>query len=286
MHKPVIASFWYGSDLSWIEELCIRSFLDHGHRFVLYVAEDLDGIPEGTEVREAAEIMWPPPFDITDNDRVKVAVFSDIFRIRMIQETGFIWVDPDAYCVRPFDFQTPYVFSAYGKDVPNGVMGLPGDSEVLNEVLRFIYSPNPIQPWRGHKLKKRLTALAGQGVTWTILNLPWGCSGPKVLGHFLRQSGEIKYAMPRHTFYPIDIDDLAKLHDPDVPAGEIERDGVYSVHIYGFQKEIIATKMSGLPQAGSYLDRLCDRHGINPQDKKVPVLDWMRHKNPPRLIGL
>lgn len=49
---PVIASFWYGSDLSWLEAVCIKSYLDRGHQFVLYTAGTLTGIPEGTDFQK------------------------------------------------------------------------------------------------------------------------------------------------------------------------------------------------------------------------------------------
>ncbi|WP_299352081.1 hypothetical protein [uncultured Shimia sp.] len=76
---PTIASFWYGSDLTWVERLCIQSFLDRGHRFVLYLAHEVSGIPDDLEQRAASEVLWPAPFDIADNDRLRVAVFSDLF---------------------------------------------------------------------------------------------------------------------------------------------------------------------------------------------------------------
>ena len=273
---PVIASFWYGSDLSWLEAVCIKSYLDRGHQFVLYTAGTLTGIPEGTDVRDVSEILWPAPFDITDNDRLRVAVFSDIFRLRMIEKTGFIWVDLDAYCVRPFDFDSPYVFARSKRDTfPNGVIGLPKDSTTLRLMLDFITSENPSQPWRGPHLQRVNRRRAEEGETWGIETLPWGCSGPKALTHFLKQSGEDHHAMTSDTFYPLAPEELWKLHLPQIATELIERDGVHSVHIYGHQKKIIANTMSGLPRDGSYLSRLCERHSIDPHKQLVPVLDWM-----------
>ena len=267
---PVIASFWYGSDLSWLETLCIKSYLDCGHRFILYTAEKITGIPEGTEVLDASEILWPPPFDIADNDRLRVAVFSDIFRLRIIQQRGFIWVDLDAYCVRPFDFKTPYVFARSPRDTfPNGVMGLPQESTALIEMLEFFTSQNPSQPWRGARLQRINKRRTEQGETWGIETLPWGCSGPKAFAHFLKQSGEDKYAMQSDTFYPLSVEELWKLHAPNIATDAIEREDVYSIHIYGHQKKIIANTMAGLPRAGSYLERLCERHNIDPQQQKI-----------------
>jgi hypothetical protein len=275
--RPVIASFWFGSDLSWLESLCIKSFLDRGHAFVLYTAEPITGVPDGTDLRDAADILWPPPFDISDNDRLRVAVFSDIFRIKMMQKTGYIWVDLDAYCVQPFDFASPYLFVRTERDTyPTGVLGFPQDSETLRAMMAFLTSPNPVQPWRGPRLKRRARQRIARGESWGIEALPWECSGPRALAHFLRQSGEADHAMAYDTFYPLRPEELWKLHAPFVLTEDIERPGVHSVHIYGHQKKIMALGMAGLPRPDSYLARLCDRHQIDPAKQPIPVLGWMQ----------
>ncbi len=276
---PTIAGFWYGSDLSWLEALCIRSFLDNGHRFVLYVAHPVDGVPEGTDIRPATDVYWPPPFDLADNDRQRVAVFSDIFRLKLCQQTDFIWVDLDAYCVRPFDFDSPYVFAPTGDgSYPNGVLRLPSDSATLTQMLAFITSENPTQPWRGARLHRINRKRVRNGETWGIEALPWACSGPKALSHFLRKTREDRRALPSHALYPLAVEDLWKLHDTRIRMDEIERAGVYSVHIYGHQKKWVATQRAGLPLPGSYLERLCQRHAVDPALNPIQQLEWMRPK--------
>lgn len=273
---PTIASFWYGSDLSWLEALCIRSYLDNGHRFVLYTAHPVAGVPDGVDLRPATDILWPAPFDISDNDRRRVAVFSDIFRLRMCKETDFIWVDLDAYCVRPFRFETAHVFGrAQSGQFPSGVLRLPADSAALGLLLDFVTGPNPIQPWRGARLHRLQRAAIARGEHWGIDALPWGCSGPKALGYFLQQTGEDGFAQPAEVFYPLAPDALWQLHDPRVQPKDIERDGVCSVHVYGHQKKWLATAMSGLPVTGSYLDHLCRRHDVEPQMNPITPLAWM-----------
>ncbi len=278
---PTVASFWFGSDLSWLEALCIQSFLDRGHRFVLFVPKKIANIPICTTVKPASDVLWPAPFDIEDNDRLKVAVFSDIFRLHLFEKTDFIWVDLDAYCVRPFDFETPYVFAHSGVGgFPNGVVRLPKDSETLKLMLEFVTDPNPTQPWRGDRLRRINRRRVSNGESWGIETLPWGCSGPKAFGHFLRQTGEDRHAMPADAFYPLLPDHLWKLHAPEIETADIEREGVYSVHIYGHQKKYLARAAQGLPKPGSYLARLCDRHGIDPTENPIPLLDWMKSGQP------
>lgn len=276
---PVVSSFWYGSDLSWMEALCIQSYLDNGHHFILYTAERLEGIPEGAEVRPASEIFWPPPFDISDNDRLRVAVFSDLFRLYLIQKTDCIWVDLDAYCVRPFDFDSPYVF---GKSLSGGfltgVLKLPKDSQTLTSMIDFLTSANPTQPWRGASLHRTNLRRTQRGEVWGIEALPWGCSGPKAFGHFLQHTGEEKYALPARVFYSFGNRDFWRMHSPKVATEDIEEDDVYSIHFYGHQRKKIAKQFSGVPRKGSYFERLCDRHNIDPGSQPVPAMDWMLKK--------
>ncbi len=273
---PTIAGFWSGSSLSWLEALCIRSYLDSGHDFVLYTAEPIKAVPAGTDIRPASDILWPPPFDLLNNDRLRVAVFSDIFRLRLAQKTDFIWADLDAYCVRPFDFDIPHVFGPTRSGTfPNGVLRLPPDSRALDLMLQFVTTPNPSQPWRGARLRRAHRARIRNGETWGIESLPWGCSGPKALTHFLRKTGEDRFAQHADAFYPLERDELWKLHDPDIRVAEIERDGVHSVHVYGHQKKWLAHQGGGFPIPGSYLDRLCNRHSIDPVANPITPLSWM-----------
>jgi len=273
---PTIASFWFGSDLSWLEALCIQSYLDRGHSFVLYTAHPTQGIPKGVEERSAREILWPAPFEMRAEDRLGVAVFSDIFRLHMMQRTDFIWVDLDAYCVKPFDFHTAYVFGqSHTGNFPTGVLRLPQDSATLALMTEFVRSPNPTQPWRGARMHRRNRRRARSGETWGIETLPWGSSGPKSFQHFLRHTKEDAHAMSPDVFYPLPPKELWKLHDPHIATAEIEREDVHSVHVYGHQKRMMTQTLNGLPRRGSYLHRLCDRHEIDPTANPIQPTGWL-----------
>ncbi|NOD75727.1 MULTISPECIES: hypothetical protein [unclassified Ruegeria] len=274
---PTIASFWFGSDLTWLEQICIRSFLDQGHAFVLYLPHETQGIPAGVQTRPASDVFWPPPFPLQPGDRQGVAVFSDIFRLHLIQQSEVIWVDLDAYCVKAFDFSSDWVFArSKADDFPTGVLRLPNNSQTLGLMQDFVMSANPTQPWRGRRARRHNRERIANGESWGIESLPWGSSGPKAFGHFLRQTGEDKYAMAAETLYPLAPAELWKLHDPNVALVEIEGEVTHSVHVYGHQKKLLATQLAGLPVPGSYLDALCARHGIDSRSAPIKPLDWMR----------
>lgn len=273
---PEVGSFWFGSDLSWLEQLCLTSFLDRGHRVTLYAPAGTGGIPAGVRHADPAEILWPPPFDIGGNDRLGVAVFSDIFRLELLAARRVIWVDADAYCVKPFDFPSPFVFTvAPNGNHPIGVLALPQDSEVLAQMRDFVRAPNPTQPWRGAKLRRMNAARIAKGERWGIQHLSWGCSGPKALRHFMGRSAEARHALPYPALYGLDVAELWKLHAPGIAPEAIERPGIYSIHIYGHQKKALALAHGGLPVPGSYLEALCHRHGVRPEAAPIPSLRWM-----------
>ena len=87
---PEINGLWIGSSLSKIERLCIRSFQDHGHPFVLYTYGDIGNVPPGTIVRDGNEILpksESEPFIARGN----IANFADWFRWELLRTRGGYW---------------------------------------------------------------------------------------------------------------------------------------------------------------------------------------------------
>lgn len=102
MKLPIIQSLWIGDALSNLEKLCIRSFLDHGHEFHLYVYDEVGGVPSGAVVKDANKILL--------RDKIfryrggSLAGFSNWFRYELLNRCGGFWADMDTVCIRPFDF--------------------------------------------------------------------------------------------------------------------------------------------------------------------------------------
>lgn len=259
-----VASLWCGPYLSFLERVVIQSYLDHGHHFILYVTEPLIGIPEGVDIRNAADIAPPPAFDISDNDRLRVAVYSDIFRLKLLMKTDHIWSDLDAYCVQPLEFDTEWIFGFGRSDQAcTGVLKLPRQSQTLAKMLEFVSAPCPIQPWRGARLQRIRQKQIDNGEIWGIQDLPWGCSGPKAFTYFLKQTEEISHCMDKDVFYPLYGETLPDISIPNLDLTLIEKPASHSVHIFGSTKKLIRAQ-GGLPPHDSYLDMICQRHGIDP----------------------
>ncbi|MEP3295743.1 MAG: hypothetical protein ABJO27_04550 [Pseudoruegeria sp.] len=273
---PKIASFWTGSDLSFVEQLVIQSYLDAGHDFTLYTIGKVGNLPSGITVKEAIPLC-PPPFDISDNDRTRVAVYSDILRLYMIRDGGYVWVDMDAYCCRPYLFDTPYIFGENGRGrVLTGVLGLPSDSPSLTTLLQFLETDNPIIPWRGAKYRAERAQALKEGITWSIADLPWGVSGPKGLSHFLKRHNEKHHAQPQNVFYPLIKNDLMALWRPNVSPEQIEPQDCHSVHLFGITRKVLATRFNGLPPKNGYIEKLCERHNVDPKQAPISIQSWMQ----------
>lgn len=138
----VIHGLWIGP-LSRLERLTLHSFVGKGHEFHLWRYEPIpDPLPHGVVVRNADEIL---PQGKVFRKRMadaeselgagSYATFSDLFRTKLLHEHGGIWVDMDVLCLRPFDFEQPYVFRSHRLGLVMNVIKCPPRSNLMGELL-------------------------------------------------------------------------------------------------------------------------------------------------------
>ena len=269
MNLPPIASFWTGSDLSFVEVLVAQSYIDTGHEFTLYTLDEVRNVPVGVRIADAREI-YAPAFEVGPGLRHNNAVYSDIFRLFMIEQTGEIWADMDAYCLRPFIFPTPYVFGfeetkKTDLSLNNGVLGLPSSSAGLRACLDFLTSQTPIPPFFRQRKQDQLLERKHAGETWQVTEFSWGTTGPRMIDHYLTVTGEKYFGVGKNVLYPGPRPFRRTLLNPDASSEIYEHPETVSVHIYGKTKRFILEDHDGVLPAGCYLDRLCHRHGIDPR---------------------
>ena len=129
MHESnrIIQSLWVGK-LSSMEQTCIKSHLANGHEFHLYTYGKLEGVPEGTTLKDAEEIV--PQSEIAKFQNL--SNFSDYFRFTLLYKRGGWWTDTDSICLKPFDFPEEYVFANLTRDtVSPGVIKAPAGSPIM-----------------------------------------------------------------------------------------------------------------------------------------------------------
>lgn len=268
MPLRTIGSLWVGEELSWLEQLCLKSFLDHGHNVVLFTYGDVKGIPDGV-CQEGANTILPADNIIRHAKTGSPAYHADIFRLHMLKKTDYIWADTDAFCCQPWKPKTKHFHGWISAEKPlvnNGVLGLPKNSKTLAAMLKFTSDEYPIPPWYSPEKQARLQRAKDDGEGVHVSLLPWGVWGPDALTWFLKATGEIKWSQPGHVIYPIPFKKTGMaLNARRVEeAHALVREDTLSIHFWGRRFRSIAAKFNGLPPAGCYVEKLLQQHDIDP----------------------
>ncbi|WP_372887315.1 hypothetical protein [Shimia sp.] len=268
---PEIASLWIGGRLSWLEQLCLKSFADAGHHTTLYSYAPIANLPEGVVAGDAEEIF--PSRPMYRHARTgSPAIHADLWRLNLLKKTDKIWVDADMYCYRPFDFSRQSVF---GWEKPglvcNAVLGLPRSSPALERMLEFFRDEYAIAPWLKPWQQAELQAEKDAGTPVHMTAQNWGFTGPAAVTHFLQQSGEIRYAEPVEAFYPVSFKHRNHLimgkYDIESQLGPATR----GVHFWARRmKPRLEEKENNRPRRGSFMARLIDKHEIDVDAAPIP----------------
>ncbi len=274
---PTVASMWIGDDLTFLEQLCLKSFVDAGHPTKLYLYDAVGGVPDGVEIADASAVMPVDEFIVNRNSG-KAGPHSDRFRYLLLKGTDEIWVDTDAYCVRPFP-EAEYMFASHFRHLlANGVLRLPKDSPTLAGLLEFTSTSYPDIPdgfpgIQGKTLRAYKEGVAS-GNKLHVSDMEWETWGPFALTHFANLHDEAKFAMDRKTLYPLYGGEIFRtLQKPFRAKIEIPDEAI-SIHFYGSKiRRLLQDKWGGVPQPKSLLGRLCAKHGIDPHDAPVPLAD-------------
>ncbi len=268
-----IAALWIGGDLSFLEQLCLKSFVDAGHHVTLYRYDPIGNAPQGVEQADAAAIL--PRAGVLRHARTgSPALHSDLFRYHLLAATDrTIWADTDAYCLRPFHPAAGH-FHGWESDtgINGGVLALPQDSETLAALLDLTEDPHAIPPWLRGPQRRALEEAAAAGTPVHAADMPWGVWGPHALTHFLKKTGEVRHSLPSAALYPVPFRDRNALLRPGADLSGYLTDDTVSIHFYGRRlRARLLSAFGGVPRAKSLLGRLLRQHGIDPALAPIPV---------------
>jgi hypothetical protein len=268
-----IAALWIGGPLSFLEQLCLVSFVHAGHHTVLYTYETVPNVPSGIEVRDAGEIL--PLRGFLKHERTgSPALHSDLFRYHLLAKRDrTIWADTDAYCVKPFATASGHFYGWESKKhVNGGVLGFPQDSETLGRLLAYTADEFAIPSWYGPEYEAELRAKAEAGTPVHASEQPWGVWGPHAITHFLQETGEVRHALPRVALYPVAYKDRRLILRPGWDEGEVVTDETFSIHFYGRRmRRRVVSHENGIPRPRSLFGRLLKKHGIDPTLAPIPL---------------
>ena len=200
-------SLWIGPRLGMIERLTIESYLQNGHRFVLFTYEDVESIPRGAEQADATQIL-PASRIFRYRGNGSLAGFSNFFRYKMLLEKGGWWVDLDTVCLKPFDMAGDYVFSseiANGREVIDcAAIKAPANSPFAQLAWEVCDAKDPEQ-------------------------IGWGETGPRLTATAIEKCRLFAYVLPPSAFCPVPWDAWETVLDP---AGLTVPGESYAIHLW------------------------------------------------------
>jgi hypothetical protein len=195
LSTDVIQSLWIGPRLSAMERLSLQSFLRHGHEVHLYTYGEVEGVPEGTVIRDGREIL-PAERIFVYRDYPSVSGFSNFFRYKLLLERGGWWMDTDMVCLRPFAFESEHVFSSEmsrGSQFANtGAIKAPAGSEAMAMAWELCDARNPAE-------------------------LKWGETGPTLMSHVIERLSLQEFVQPPPVFCPVSYPDWRRVLDAEPP---------------------------------------------------------------------
>lgn len=260
MGLPIIASFWPDGALSYLEQLCLRSFLVHGHRVVLFSYEAPTNCPDGVEIFDAERIFPRAEFKGHQHSAAP-HIISDIFKYQLLSLQNVTWVGMDMFCLRPWDSDADFLlgWEKPGKQIAASVLRLPRFSRALAQLNAFFADPNPVLPW----MEDAAPVPAEQ--------INWGQHGPAALTYFLMKTGEVSKALDAPAFCALPFRDRRDLLE--VGAKVALAPDSYGVQIWSRRlSRRIITHEAGIPDPGSFLGQALAEYGIDPEAAPIPDL--------------
>jgi len=198
----VCNALWIGPSLGRIEQACLRSFVEAGHRVDLHVYDDVAGVPAGVQVVDARTIL-PRESIVRYRATGSYSLFSNRFRYELLRAGRGLWIDCDVLCLRPID-DAAFVFGRQDEHLINGaVLRVPSSHAVLADLNGMFATRRWIPPWLGRRRKLLYWLQYRARREFGLADMTFGTSGPRALTYYLGRHGLAGYARPVDVFYPI-----------------------------------------------------------------------------------
>jgi hypothetical protein len=250
------ASFWHGR-LNPFAYACLSSFPQAGVSLRVFTYDPRLELPPGVRHADAGTIC--PDESLTHrfiaNGKLSLATFADMFRYRMMRQTGCCWIDTDMLCLsRPAFGNDGFVFcrqaDAVGTSlVNNAVLRLPPTSAALAELI----------------------AAADSAID---VDQRWGAIGPFLLTPILDKHNLTRHALDSHVCYPIEPEQFWKLFLPAYREwAETTVRGASFVHLWSEAIVWSGYDFWACPPPGSYLHEAFEHVGALGRFRRVATED-------------
>jgi hypothetical protein len=249
MPKQTLSTFWHGRELSPLHRICLRSFVERGHRLKLYGYREVD-VPDGVELEDARQVVAESElFEFM----ASYSGFSNIFRYALLLARDSWWVDTDVYCLAD---DIPDCRYAWAQESPGQINGA---------ILRF--------PPGDPTLARILSAARAIGASVQ----QHGDLGPHLLTAHLSGFDPAGHFGSTEAFYPVDWRDVHRFWMPG--HGDFVRSriaGATFLHLSTMAFRFAGIDERVTPPYGSFLYEFFERAGG--LDDLTPLDDERRQR--------
>jgi len=207
---PDVVTFWHGP-LDALRLTCLRSQVAAGHKVTVYSFEPLGQLPDGVGNAEAEAIL---PYSFSEKLRPTgpdgvwrdwtTLQFSDFFRMRLMALSAGLWLDADVLLLKPVEIDATMPFFAWERprQLGNSVLYLPSGDAIVAAFTALMRQDELTPDWlaRRHRLTFALHRLRGSK---RLSDIRVAIYGPAALTALARRAGELRYALPKKSFYAV-----------------------------------------------------------------------------------
>jgi Alpha 1,4-glycosyltransferase conserved region len=231
---PIFRTFFFG-EMSGFEITCLKSFLDYGHRVIIFAYDETE-IPPLFERRNAAFVLPRHRVFYYRHGRGagSVAAFANLFRYTLLERYGDWWIDTDVLC-QSSKWPSGECVAAWESEgtINNAVLKLPADIA---------------------KLCRMRCQEFGQDVKW-------GQAGPALVTHVLRERDMLRHVLPARSFYPVRYQRWADFMDENkLEVTQQECANAVAVHLWHEMMRRGGVDKRRLPPDRSFFGRAVRKH--------------------------
>ena len=236
--RPDVVTFWHGP-LDALRLTCLRSQVAAGHKVTVYSFEPLAQLPDGVGNAEAGAILphtfseklRPPQPDGSWRDWT-ILQFSDFFRMRLMASGAGLWLDADVLLLKPveIDATKPYFAWEGLGQLGNSVLYLPPGDAIVAAFAKLMAQEELTPDWLSLRHRLTFTLRRLRGDSNRLSDIRVAIYGPAALTALARRAGDLRYALPKKSFYAVHADPR-RFFEPSDFSGLIGDPGIIGLHI-------------------------------------------------------
>jgi hypothetical protein len=254
-----LRTFWHGGPIGPYQLLCLRSFVDRGHRVEIFSFEPIAELPDWLVREDAADIVPSTRVLRYLPDQRRFAIHADLFRHALLHRLGGWWIDPDVVLLRT--------------ELPTADLFFVGPTEfdaISTAALKFP---------AGHPV---LTDALVHATSFEDSVDDWERAGASLLTQSIASNRLFEARRPSEWVNPLTWFDALRLFDPsqaDALSTELDGRHFLDLHMDAWLRAGVPNFLA--PPRGSFLDRLFERHDFQwvfpAQMEFDDVRRWMTH---------